>query len=126
MICFQTMQCIFSHLLSIILRQCPESEYLVRILLSVSCFTPSSLPISSHFCCAGLNSCTSKSHSVKVNSDQQRNTKYLCLILIAQLFQHITYTVINKGIQSICATVCSYLNAPHVQWRVAMNVSLIN
>ena len=49
MMYFQLMQSLFSFSLSIALRESPGSEELVHMYLSVSCFTPSSLPMSSHF-----------------------------------------------------------------------------
>ena len=88
MMYFQVMQCLFSFSLSIALKESPGSEELVRMYLSFSRFTPSSLPMFSHFCCATLSSCTSKSNS-RHKRGEFVNPKYLCYcVLYVQLPQH--------------------------------------
>ena len=96
MMYFQAMECLFSFSVSIALRESPGSEELVRMSLSVSCFTPSSLPIFSHFCFAALSSCTSNSNSVTKGTKEvgiQTILANVCTVISTQ----ITCAVVNGG-----------------------------
>jgi len=100
MMYFQLMQSLFSFSLSIALRESPGSEELVCMSLSLLCFTPSSLPMSSHFCCAALSSCTSKSDSVTKGTKEVINLELkisLPLYTVGTFIStQITSAVINR------------------------------
>ena len=90
MMYFQVMQCLFSFSLSIILRESPGSEELVRMYLSLSCSTSSSLPMASHFCFAAISSCTSKTNPVTKGTKEVGIQTILANVhcMYAQLSQH--------------------------------------